>query len=46
MGCYEVSLGDTVGMGTQESVREMLGVVRKDVPLDLLVVRTPCAFNL
>jgi hydroxymethylglutaryl-CoA lyase len=46
MGCYQVSLGDTVGMGTPESVREMLEVVEKDVLLYLLAVRAPSAFNM
>lgn len=27
MGCYEVSLGDTVGAGTPADIREMLEVV-------------------
>jgi hydroxymethylglutaryl-CoA lyase len=38
MGCYEVSLGDTVGTGTQTSVREMLDVVGKDIPMEKLAV--------
>ena len=28
LGCYEVSLGDTIGAGTPETVRAMLAVVR------------------
>ncbi|KAJ7468936.1 hypothetical protein B0H11DRAFT_2044281 [Mycena galericulata] len=31
MGCYEVSLGDTVGMGTPNQVSEMLEEVKKSV---------------
>ncbi|KAF9492700.1 aldolase [Pleurotus eryngii] len=36
MGCYEVSLGDTVGMGTPDEVAEMIGEVRKSVPVEKL----------
>ncbi|KAJ7737360.1 hypothetical protein B0H16DRAFT_106750 [Mycena metata] len=36
MGCYEVSLGDTVGMGTPRQVSEMLEEVKKDVPVEKL----------
>jgi hydroxymethylglutaryl-CoA lyase len=33
MGCYEVSLGDTVGQGTPFDVSEMIAEVVKDVPI-------------
>ncbi|KAJ7481890.1 hypothetical protein FB451DRAFT_1556063 [Mycena latifolia] len=36
MGCYEVSLGDTVGMGTPTQVSEMLEEVKKDVNVGML----------
>ncbi|KAK0221027.1 hypothetical protein EDD85DRAFT_862920 [Armillaria nabsnona] len=36
MGCYEVSLGDTVGMGTPTQVAEMLEEVKKSVPVEQL----------
>lgn len=32
MGCYEISLGDTIGAGTPESVGEMLDAVLDAVP--------------
>ncbi len=32
MGCYEVSLGDTIGAGTPDTVRAMLEAVLKAVP--------------
>jgi hydroxymethylglutaryl-CoA lyase len=34
MGCYEVSLGDTIGMGTPGSVGNMLShlILEKDIP--------------
>ena len=38
MGCYEVSLGDTVGTGTPASVSEMLEEVKKRVPVEKLAV--------
>ncbi|TDL20664.1 aldolase [Rickenella mellea] len=36
MGCYEISLGDTVGTGTPTSVREMIEVVTGAVSVDKL----------
>lgn len=36
MGCYEISLGDTVGMGTPHQVSAMLESVQKDVPVGRL----------
>jgi len=36
MGCYEISLGDTVGTGTPGTIRAMLEEVGKDVPVEKL----------
>ena len=36
MGCYEVSLGDTSGMGTPGKTRNLVEVVAKKVPLENL----------
>jgi hydroxymethylglutaryl-CoA lyase (EC 4.1.3.4) len=36
MGCYEVSLGDTIGVGTPASIQRMLEAVAKRVPVDRL----------
>lgn len=33
MGCYEVSLGDTIGVGTPNKVQDMLNAVIKRVPV-------------
>ncbi|MGJ4939257.1 hydroxymethylglutaryl-CoA lyase [Bradyrhizobium sp. HKCCYLS1011] len=33
LGCYEISLGDTIGVGTPRQAREMLRAVGGDVPL-------------
>ena len=32
MGCYEVSLGDTIGTGTAEQTRQFIETVSRDVP--------------
>ncbi len=36
MGCYEISLGDTVGQGTPDSIARMLMAVRDVVPVGRL----------
>ncbi|HLM53534.1 MAG TPA: hydroxymethylglutaryl-CoA lyase [Pseudoxanthomonas sp.] len=38
MGCYEISLGDTVGVGTPHRARAMLRTVASEVPLPALAV--------
>ena len=38
MGCYEVSLGDTIGVGTPERARAMLKAVAGEVPMPALAV--------
>ena len=38
MGCYEISLGDTIGVGTPSKVTKMLGSVSQKVPLEYLAV--------
>lgn len=38
MGCYEISLGDTVGVGTPEAAKAMITDVTKFVPADRLAV--------
>ena len=38
MGCYEISLGDTIGVGTPAKVRDMLDVVIECVPLPRLAL--------
>jgi hydroxymethylglutaryl-CoA lyase len=37
-GCYEISLGDTIGVGTPEQVRSMLEAVMKVVPAERLAL--------
>ena len=36
MGCYEVSLGDTIGVGTPSGAREMVRAVAERVPIEHL----------
>ena len=38
MGCFEVSLGDTIGIGTPEKARAMLKAVAGEVPMAALAV--------
>ncbi|KVX03645.1 hydroxymethylglutaryl-CoA lyase [Shewanella frigidimarina] len=38
MGCYEISLGDTIGAGTPNKARQMVEAVAKVVPADKLAL--------
>ncbi|QBF83976.1 hydroxymethylglutaryl-CoA lyase [Shewanella maritima] len=38
MGCYEISLGDTIGVGTPVKARRMVETVAKQVPVDKLAL--------
>lgn len=38
MGCYEVSLGDTIGVGTPASIEAMLKTVMEQIPAEKLAV--------
>ncbi|WP_237059324.1 hydroxymethylglutaryl-CoA lyase [Microbulbifer sediminum] len=38
MGCYEISLGDTIGVGTPEAARRMIETVASRVPMERLAV--------
>lgn len=38
MGCYEISLGDTIGVGTPGSIRTMLSEVIKHMPINALAI--------
>jgi isopropylmalate/homocitrate/citramalate synthase len=38
MGCYEVSLGDTIGVGTPGKVRAMIEAVAREIPVGRLAV--------
>jgi hydroxymethylglutaryl-CoA lyase len=38
LGCHEISLGDTIGVGTPAKAREMLHAVAAEVPMQALAV--------
>jgi hydroxymethylglutaryl-CoA lyase len=38
LGCYEISLGDTIGIGTPRAARSMLEAVAAEVPMPALAV--------
>ena len=38
MGCYEISLGDTIGIGTASRVRKVIDRVAADVPRDRIAM--------
>lgn len=38
LGCYEISLGDTIGVGTPGKVETMLNAVAEHIPIDKLSV--------
>lgn len=38
MGCYEISLGDTIGVGTPVNARKMVEAVAQKVPVDKLAL--------
>ena len=38
LGCYEISLGDTIGVGTPAKARAMLKAVAQEVPMHALAV--------
>lgn len=38
MGCYEISLGDTIGVGTPQKAKAMLAAVAEVVPMEKLAI--------
>lgn len=38
MGCYEISLGDTIGVGTPEKAKAMVAAVAQAVPMECLAI--------
>lgn len=38
LGCYEISLGDTIGVGTPQKARAMLKAVAAEVPMPALAI--------
>ncbi|KAL4481154.1 hypothetical protein ABPG72_015109 [Tetrahymena utriculariae] len=45
MGCYEISLGDTIGIGTPEKTDKMLAAVKKQVPVEKLAAHFHDTFD-
>ena len=41
MGCYEISLGDTIGVGTPVKTSTLLKVVKNEIPVAALAVLPP-----
>jgi hydroxymethylglutaryl-CoA lyase len=38
MGCYEISLGDTIGVGTAGQIKHLIETVAQDIPIEKLAV--------
>lgn len=38
MGCYEISLGDTIGVGTARAARALVMAVASEIPMDAIAV--------
>ncbi len=38
LGCYEISLGDTIGIGTPKNARRMLAAVASEIPMSAVAV--------
>jgi hydroxymethylglutaryl-CoA lyase len=38
LGCYEISLGDTIGVGTPTAVKQLIELLAKEIPLRKLAV--------
>ncbi|XP_072027535.1 hydroxymethylglutaryl-CoA lyase, mitochondrial-like [Amphiura filiformis] len=38
MGCYEISLGDTIGVGTPSAMQEVIRLVTQEIPIDKVAV--------
>lgn len=38
MGCYEISLGDTIGVGTAGQIKYLIEALSKDIPISKLAV--------
>lgn len=38
MGCYEISLGDTIGVGTAGKIKNLIETVAQDIPIEKLAV--------
>jgi len=46
MGCSEISLGDTIGVGTPSATRRLIGAVASEVPIERLAVHLHDTFGM
>jgi hydroxymethylglutaryl-CoA lyase len=45
MGCYEISLGDTIGTGTPSNVKQLIAELSKVIPVEKLAVHFPDTYG-
>jgi hydroxymethylglutaryl-CoA lyase len=38
LGCYEISLGDTIGVGTAGQIKQLIGILSRAIPIEKLAV--------
>ena len=38
MGCYEISLGDTIGIGTPTTIGKLLDEIKQEIPIENIAV--------
>lgn len=38
MGCYEISLGDTIGVGTAGQIKNLIGILSRDIAIEKIAV--------
>jgi hydroxymethylglutaryl-CoA lyase len=38
LGCYEISLGDTIGVGTAGQIKQLIGILSRAIPVEKLAV--------
>ena len=38
LGCYEISLGDTIGVGTAGQIQQLIGILSRTIPVEKLAV--------
>lgn len=45
MGCYEVSLGDTIGIGTLQQTHDLMSTVWKEIPTNMIASHFHNTYN-
>ena len=46
LGCYEISLGDTIGVGTPKHVKELLNTLKTEIPITDLAIHCHDTFGM